>query len=146
MGKAVVAAAVETGAAPERVFEVLTDWPRHAEWMFLTSAEPVTGGGRGVGASIVAFTGLGPVGFADAMTITAWRPPEVLIMQHTGRVVRGVGAIRVRPLPGAGSRIIWAEQLQVPFGPLGLAAFAVAKPLMRALAVRSLRKLARLAS
>ncbi|MFI6478722.1 SRPBCC family protein [Nonomuraea sp. NPDC050663] len=143
---AVVAAAVETDAGAERVFDVLVDWPRHAEWMFLTSAQALTGAGRGVGSTIEAFTGLGPVGFSDPMTITTWRPPELIVMEHTGRVVRGIGVIRVLALPGGGSRIIWAERLHLPYGRAGRAAFSLAKPVMRALAVHSLRKLARLAS
>ncbi|MFI6317134.1 SRPBCC family protein [Nonomuraea sp. NPDC050556] len=128
-------AAVESRAAPERVFEVLTDWPRHQEWMFLTRAELVDG-------EIAAFSGIGTLGFLDTMRITRWDPPHALWVEHTGRVVRGRGAIRVRPLAGGGSRVIWAEEVEVPFAAL---LWPLLQPIVTGLARRSLRKLTRLA-
>ncbi|WP_223168174.1 SRPBCC family protein [Nonomuraea sp. SYSU D8015] len=131
-------AAVEVAAPPERVFAVLTDWPRHREWMFLTSARQV-GPDR-----IEAYSGVRPFGFLDTMTITHWEPPALVRVEHTGRVVRGRGAIRVRPSAG-GTRVVWAEELLLPFGVLGRALWPVAAPIAAALVRRSLRKLAALA-
>ncbi|MGP3932003.1 SRPBCC family protein [Nonomuraea sp. KM88] len=128
------AVAVHVPAPPERVFALITDWPRHREWMFMTTA-------RQVGEHAVeAYTGVRPFGFLDTMTITRWEPPTLVIMNHTGRVVRGRGAIRVRPHDG-GSRVVWAEELSLPFGPLGRALWPLARPLVRALTRHSLRKL-----
>ncbi|MEV0584616.1 SRPBCC family protein [Nonomuraea sp. NPDC050310] len=138
-------AALESAAPPAQVFAVLTDWPRHAEWMVLTRAEVRRGDGRGPGSVIAAFSGLGPIGFLDTMEITTWEPPHLVIMRHTGRVVRGRGAIRVRPWGGGGSRIVWAEELDLPFGPLGRLAWPLVRPLMRRLVLLSLRRLLRLA-
>lgn len=143
MTRAYAAAAVETPATPERLFEVLTDWPRHREWMFGTSAEVIEGDGHGVGARIAAFTGFGPLGFLDTMRVTRWEPPHRLDMLHTGRVVRGVGVIRIKALSGGGSRIIWAEELELPPG-AGLV-WPLIQPVAAALARSSLLKLAELA-
>ena len=82
--------------APARVvWDYVTDWPRQGEWIPLTRVEAIPPGApaRAVGERIRAWTGVGPVGFWDTMTITAWQQEgdgsarcEVL---HTGRVVRG---------------------------------------------------------
>ncbi|MFI7611120.1 SRPBCC family protein [Nonomuraea terrae] len=133
------AAAVQVAAPPEQVFALVTDWPRHREWMFMTSARLV--GER----TLEAYTGVWPVGFLDTMTITCWEPPELMLVAHTGRFVRGRGAIRVRPHDG-GSRVVWAEELQLPFGVLGRAVWPLARPVALALLRRSLRKLAALAA
>ncbi|GGS65816.1 SRPBCC family protein [Nonomuraea spiralis] len=132
-------AAVEVAAPPQEVFALVTDWPRHREWMFMTSA-------RQVGADRVeAYTGIAPLGFLDTMTIVRREPPSYVLMEHTGTVVRGRGAIRVRPWRG-GSRVIWAEELLLPFGVAGRLAWPLVRPVVVALARLSLRRLARLAA
>lgn len=139
MGRPVyMAAAVQVAAPPEQVFALIIDWPRHHEWMFMTTARQVGRDG------IEAYTGVRPFGFLDTMTITHWEPPTLLRVEHTGRVVRGRGAIRVRPWAG-GSRVVWAEELRPPFGPLGRLAWPVVAPVGVALVRRSLRKLGALA-
>ncbi|WP_327581805.1 SRPBCC family protein [Nonomuraea sp. NBC_00507] len=139
MGRPVyLAAAVQVAAPPERVFALITDWPRHREWMTLTTARQAGPG------AIEAYTGVRPFGFLDTMTITHWQPPALVRVEHTGRVVRGRGAIRVRPRAG-GSRVIWAEELWLPFGPLGRAVWPIVRLVGAAFACRSLRRLAVLA-
>ncbi|MEV0617458.1 SRPBCC family protein [Nonomuraea sp. NPDC050404] len=133
------AVAVHVPAPPERVFELITDWPRHQDWMFMTTAR------RTGEHTLEAYTGMWPFGFLDTMTITHWEPPALMRVEHTGRVVRGRGAIRVTPRPG-GSRVVWAEELLLPFGVLGQAAWPLARPLTLALARRSLHRLAALLS
>ncbi|MFI6597248.1 SRPBCC family protein [Nonomuraea sp. NPDC050536] len=139
MGYVYTAAQQIVAAPPERVFALVTDWPRHREWMFMTDARQVAPG------RVEAYTGLRPFGFLDTMTITRWEPPHVLVVEHTGRLVRGLGVIRVLPHP-AGSRIIWAERLEPPLGPLGHALWPLARAVARPLARRSLRTLAELLS
>ncbi|MFG1694538.1 SRPBCC family protein [Nonomuraea sp. NPDC049309] len=133
------AVAEHVAAPPEQVFALITDWPRHREWMFMTTARQV--GEHGV----EAYTGVRPFGFLDTMTITHWEPPSLLRVTHTGRLVRGRGAIRVRAVPG-GSRVVWAEELDLPLGLLGQAAWPLLRPLVTAVARHSLRKLAALAA
>jgi len=135
---------VTAAASPERVFAVLTDWDRHHEWMVATRARVTRGDGRGVGSALAAFTGAGPVGFTDTMEITRWEPPHTVEVRHTGRVVRGTGAFRVRPGPGGGAVIRWEERLDLPFGPVGRLGRWVAGPVGAAFLRLSLRRLARL--
>jgi Polyketide cyclase / dehydrase and lipid transport len=131
-----------TAAAPvECVFEVLTDWPRHSEWMPFTRAE----GGQGVGAALTGWTGLGPVGFADTMVITEWVPGGRVAVRHTGRLVRGDAWFVMEPLLSGGSRIVWAEHLELPFGALGRFGWALAGPVLHCFMRVGLRRLARLA-
>ncbi|HEX4815115.1 MAG TPA: SRPBCC family protein [Nonomuraea sp.] len=139
-GPVYAGAAVHVAAPPQQVFDLITDWSRHHEWMFLTTARQV-GQDR-----IEAYSGVRPFGFLDTMTITRWDPPALVLVEHTGRLVRGRGAIRVRPRPDGGSRVVWAEELCPPFGPLGRALWPLAAPVATALLRHSLRRLAALAS
>ncbi|WP_344854701.1 SRPBCC family protein [Planomonospora alba] len=138
--------AVDAPAPPERVFAVLTDWPRHHEWMVLTRARVTAGDGRGAGSGLAAFTGIGPLGFQDTMEITLWDPPATVAVRHTGRLVRGTGAFRVLPRAGAGSTIVWEEELDLPFGPAGRLGWALLRPAAAALLRLSLRRLAALSA
>ncbi|MEV4099388.1 SRPBCC family protein [Nonomuraea sp. NPDC049649] len=135
-GYVYAAAQARVAAPPEQVFALVTDWPRHREWMVLTSA-------RQVGDRVEAFTGVGPLRFLDVMTISRWEPPHVVEMRHVGRLVRGDGVIRVQPYEG-GSRVIWAERLHPPLGPVGRLLWPLARPVVNALARLSLHRLARL--
>jgi uncharacterized protein YndB with AHSA1/START domain len=127
-------------ASAGQVFEVLTDWGRHAEWMPFTRAE----GGHEVGATLEGWTGIGRLGFLDTMVITEWRPARRVAVRHTGRLVRGVAWFEMAPLPGGGSTIVWAERLDLPLGPLGTAGWVLAGPLLRGVMNVGLRRLARL--
>ncbi len=127
-------------AAPaEQVWEALTDWSVHDQWMLFTRAE----GGRGEGETIAAFTGIGPIGFLDTMTITVWEPPRRAVVRHTGRVVKGSGAFEVEPLGDRRSRIVWSEWVILPFGPVGRLGWPVARVVVKAGVQFSLRRLAR---
>ena len=86
------------------------DWSRQREWMWGTQVR----GGTGVGAEVVARTGIGLVGFADTMVITEWDPPRRCVVRHTGRVVRGLGIFEVTRA-GRQSEFRWTEQLQLPW-------------------------------
>jgi hypothetical protein len=73
------------------LWRLAMDWPRQGDWMLATRVR----GGQGVGATVVARTGIGPVGFTDTMVITQWYPPHRCVVRHTGRVVRGTGVFEV---------------------------------------------------
>ncbi|MFA1544954.1 SRPBCC family protein [Actinomadura chokoriensis] len=139
MSPVAVHAEAVSAAPAERVFEVLTDWPRHAEWMPFTRAE----GGDKVGDELRAWTGIGPVGFLDTMIITGWEDGRRVAVRHTGRVVRGEAWFKVVP-EGRGSRIVWAERVDLPLGPLGRAGWLVAGPVAKAFLTLGLRRLAAL--
>ncbi|WP_433327645.1 SRPBCC family protein [Spirillospora sp. CA-294931] len=141
MSQVAVHAEAMTPVSAERLFDVLTDWPRHADWMPFTSAR----GGHEVGAELEAWTGVGPVGFLDTMVITEWTPGRRVAVRHTGKVVRGEAFFQVTPLPDGGSRILWAERVDLPLGVLGRAGWLAAGPVVRAFMGLGLRRLTRLA-
>lgn len=136
MAELVVTRVVEGPA--RQTWDALTDWSAHHEWMLLTRAR----GGHGEGETIEAFTGVGPVGFLDTMTITAWEPPHRAVVRHTGRVVRGSGSFEVQPLGERRCRVVWSEWVQVPFGLLGRLAWPLVSLGVRAGVRFSLRRLA----
>ncbi len=143
--RAVVRCEVEVAAPARLVWDYVTDWARQAEWIPLTRVEPV-GPAGGVGGRVRAWTGLGPVGFWDTMTITAWQEGtdgsgrcEVM---HTGAVVRGEGEFAVDARGEDRCTFVWRERLNVPAGPLGAAAWKVVGPLVRKGFGLSLRKMA----
>ncbi|MDX6274382.1 MAG: hypothetical protein QOJ92_1592 [Frankiales bacterium] len=138
---------IDIPAPQQRVWDAVVDWPTQREWMLLTDVRATADDGVGVGAQLAAFTGIGPVGFLDTMTITAWEPPHRCRVVHTGKVVRGTAAFEVQRLTDSRSRFVWSEWVVLPFGILGRVGWLFVKPLV-ALGVRySLRRLAaRLAS
>ena len=124
---------VDVAAPADVVWDYVTDWPRQAEWVPQTRVERLDEA-AGVGGRFRAWTGVGPVGFWDPMTITAWeRGPdgggrcEVL---HLGNVVKGEGEFAVVARGPAASTFVWAEVVVLPFGRLGAAGWRVARPLV----------------
>jgi hypothetical protein len=96
-------------AEPAELWRLAMDWPRQGDWMLATQVS----GGQGVGATVTARTGLGPVGFTDTMVITEWYPPHRCVVRHTGRVVRGTGVFEVAR-QGPMSEFAWTERLRLP--------------------------------
>lgn len=138
-----IAVDVVVDAPPEAVWDAVTDWPRQSEWMLGTKVWSTDQDGVGVGGGIEAFTGVGRVGFLDTMVITEWDPPRRCVVQHTGRVVKGLGIFEVVALPEGRSRFVWAEELEVPLGIVGKAGWPLVKPGFAWGVRRSLNKLAR---
>ena len=111
--------------------------------MLGTKVEVRVGDGRGVGSELAAWSGAGPAGFWDTMTITRWEPPYRVDVEHTGSVVRGTGTMEVIALPGGRSRFVWAEDLELPWGRLGRLGWPLARPAFLAGVRRSLKKFGR---
>jgi uncharacterized protein YndB with AHSA1/START domain len=139
-----VRAEVMIAAPAERVWSVLMDWPRQAEWILGTRVRVATGDGASVGSTLEAWTGVGPLGFLDTMTITAWDPPRRCDVVHTGRVVRGTGSFIVQPVPGGRTRFLWREDLEIPLGAAGHAGWTLIRPATEFGIRRSLNRLAAL--
>lgn len=145
--RAVVRSEVLVAAPADAVWDYVTDWSRQAEWIPFTRVETVPGGdARGVGGRIRAWTGIGPVGFWDPMTITAWETAadgsarcEVL---HTGRVVRGEAEFAVHARDATSSTFVWWERLDLPGGALGALLWRVGGGVARLAVGRALRRLA----
>jgi hypothetical protein len=142
-----VSSHVLVSAEPERVWQAAMDWSRQQDWMWGTRVR----GGTGVGAQVVARTGLGPLGFADTMVITEWDPPNRCVVRHTGKIIRGLGIFEVARR-GQLCEFRWTEQLQLPLSSAGPLGRGVVVPLGRWIAVplaqraldASLRRFARL--
>ena len=135
---------IEINASAEKVFSYLTDWQKQSEWMLGTIVEVRSpDGAQGLGGEIAAFTGLGPFGFWDTMKITKWDPPLRVDVIHTGRVVRGTGAMRVEKISDSKSKFYWSEDLVIPLGKIGLLGFGILKPLFIYGVQVSLRKFAK---
>ena len=126
--RVLVRATVPVRAPAGVTFGYVTDWPRQREWIPLTYVElaPRPDGddpARRVGGRFRAWTGLGPIGFWDPITITAWEEQpdgsgrcDIL---HTGRVVRGDAQFQVVARgPDTCTATLW-ERLEVPGGPVG---------------------------
>jgi hypothetical protein len=135
--------AVDIAAPAPVVWDHVTDWPRQGDWVPQTRVELIDG--QGLGGRFRAWTGVGPVGFWDPMTITAWqRDPdgggrcEVL---HRGRVVKGEGEFVVEALGPGRARFVWSELVPVPFGRLGALAWPVVRPLAELLIGVGLRRM-----
>ena len=133
---------VEVGVPAADLWDYVTDWPRQGEWVPLTRVEKVDGADR-TGGRFRAWTGIGPVGFWDPMTITAWERTaggggrcEVL---HRGRVVKGEGEFTVVALGPGSSSLVWAEMIRVPAGAVGALAWRAARPLVERILDRALR-------
>lgn len=136
-----IALEVDVAAPVERTWSAVTDWDRQGEWMLATRVSGTEQGGRGVGGGIRAVTGFGPFRMVDIMEITGWTPPHGAYVRHTGRVVRGTGALEVRQRPG-GSTFVWSEQLDLPLGALGRLGWRLVRPVFEWGLRRSLRSFA----
>ncbi|MGQ0630111.1 MAG: SRPBCC family protein [Sporichthyaceae bacterium] len=111
---------VDIDRGADEVWAGLVDWPSQGQWMPATTVHVVGGGpGHGVGAQIVAYTGLRPLRVADRMTVTEWDPPRRCTVLKTGRVMKGSAAFEVRELSPTRSQVRWRESLIPPFGVAG---------------------------
>ncbi|MGI5184444.1 SRPBCC family protein [Dactylosporangium sp. CA-152071] len=113
---------LDVAAPAGRVWAALVDWPRHGDWAPLTSVRVVTPRPDGIGATFVARSGIGRVGFDDPMTVAVWRPPAGdepgdepgrCDVDKSGRVIHGTAAFDVIPLPGGRSLVVWHEDVTV---------------------------------
>ncbi|SHG34447.1 SRPBCC family protein [Streptoalloteichus hindustanus] len=114
-------------APPEVVFAAATDWTRQREWMLGTQSHVVAGSGRDVGSRVIAFTGLGDLGFLDTMEIAVWDPPHRCEVRHLGHLLHGVGVFAVRP-HDRGAVLTWEERLRAPLGVLGELGWRLVRP------------------
>lgn len=128
-------------ADPQRVWDRVTDWTTQGEWMLLTRV--AANGQPGVGQEISAFTGVGPIGFLDLMRVTKWDPQQFYCeVWHYGKLVRGLGIFSVQQIP-TGSKFIWREELDLPFGWFGKIGFTLVRPFFLVGIRQSLQRLSR---
>ncbi len=139
---------LDVRAPATTVWATLVDWPRHGDWAPLTTVRVTSPRPDGVGASFVARSGLGPLGFDDPMTVTHWQPPtgdtpgRCEIDKH-GRAIHGIAWFEVHPLPGGRSHVVWFEDVTVRPHRLTRLAPAVVSTIGRIGFGRALRAMAR---
>ena len=107
--------------APRRaVWDLLIAWERQPEWMVdARSVQVLSAAREGVGTTIRCRTNiLGGVLVDDDLSVTEWHEESVLGMRHLGRLIRGVGAFELSET-AYGTRLLWWEEAEVPFGALG---------------------------
>jgi hypothetical protein len=100
-------------------FAAVTDWPRHAAFIPLTTIQLVGVVRADVGARFVARTALGPFHFDDPMEVVHWQPPTeaapgVCRVDKRGNVLLGSTVITVTP-SREGSVVHWQEHATVRY-------------------------------
>ena len=135
---------VPVQASVTDAFAAITDWPAQGEWMLGTRVWVSRGSGHSVGDELSGFTGIGRLGFLDTMDVTRF-DDNLVVVQHTGKVVRGIGWMGARPGPsGHGAVLVWGESVDLPLGAVGRAGWSLlVKPLLSLAVRQSLRSLAR---
>ncbi len=135
---------VEVAVPAETLWDYVTDWPRQGEWIPQTRVERFVAHdpAHAVGGRIRAWSGVGPLGFWDHMTITGWSTApdgsgwcEVL---HTGAVVKGEGEFAVEATGPASSRFVWKEMAVLPLGRVGGWGWLLVRPVVERLIDRGL--------
>ena len=126
--------------APDVLFDELRHLERHVEWM--ADAESITFESdqrEGVGTSFVCRTKIGPWATNDAMIVVEWRENAAITVEHRG-LFTGRGTFVLTPV-AVGTRLEWREEINFPPWLLGPIGANVARPLLRAVWSRNLRRL-----
>jgi Polyketide cyclase / dehydrase and lipid transport len=127
------------------VWDVVESIEDHTDWM--TDAERiefVTRHHRGVGTEFDCFTRVGPFRLRDRMTVTEWAPGRALAIEHQG-IVSGAGRFTLRSKRGGRTRFTWTERLRFPWWMGGPVGERCAKPILRRVWRRNLRRLGKIA-
>lgn len=95
----------DVALSPQDAWDRLTDWPRHGDFVPLTTIRKSEKG-------FVARTGVGALGFDDPMEIVEWQPPHHCRLEKRGKVVLGWAELRVED-HGEFSRVFWTEEIRV---------------------------------
>jgi hypothetical protein len=105
----------DTSLSVDEAWARLTDWPRHAAYVPLTTIT-VTGVPTRIGTVFTARTAVGRFGFDDPMEIVEWAPPEAGVgrcrLDKRGSVMLGWAELVVESRAG-GSTATWTENITV---------------------------------
>lgn len=115
----------EFAESPARVWEAMLDWEGHGDWIPATTVDVDPGDSTVVGATFTGKTGYGPLMLIDDMVITEidWDHETGLgscEVEKLGPVLKGRAGFDLSP-SAAGSRIVWFEDVTVPYLPAALA-------------------------
>jgi Polyketide cyclase / dehydrase and lipid transport len=128
-------------APPAETWRIVEAIENHVEWMADAESIRFTGTRtRGIGTTFDCVTKVGPLRLTDKMTVTEWEAGRMMGIEHRG-VVTGRGRFTLRRRRRGRTQFTWAERLTFPWwmgGPVGTLA---AKPVLRAIWRRNLRRL-----
>jgi hypothetical protein len=98
----------------KKVWAALADWESQGDWMLQTTVEVTSQIREGVGTTIAAFTGMGKIGVMDHMVVTAWQPPNICDVLHTGKIIKGTGRFQLDAIDTETTRFDWSEEILAP--------------------------------
>jgi hypothetical protein len=98
----------------EKVWAALADWESQGDWMLQTTVDVTSEIREGVGTTIAAFTGIGKFGVMDHMVVTAWQPPHICDVVHTGKIIKGTGRFQLSVIDADTTRFDWSEEILTP--------------------------------
>jgi uncharacterized protein YndB with AHSA1/START domain len=98
----------------QKVWAALAAWESQGDWMLQTSVKVTSEIREGVGTKISAFTGIGKLGVMDHMVVTAWQPPHICDVVHTGKIIKGMGRFELVEIDAHTTRFNWSEEIVAP--------------------------------
>ncbi len=132
---------VTIAAPPAEVWRVIEPIERHVDWMADAVSITFTSAmRRGVGTRFECVTRVGPLHTTDRLVVTEWEPGRVMGIEHHG-VVTGRGRFTLGRRPRGRTRFTWTEELAFPWWMGGRVGALAAKPVLRAVWRRNLRRL-----
>lgn len=108
---------VDLDSRPRIVWDELTDWKGHEDWIPATRVEVHGDDPTAPGTELVAWTGLGRLALEDRMAVTecAWNDEiqsGTCAVTKLGPVLGGRAGFTVEPSP-RGTRVVWIEDVTV---------------------------------
>ena len=132
-------------APPERVWAVVSDWERYAEWMPDVAWVRRAAGSPGVGLELDVRTKvIGLPLVTDRMIVREWQPPSRMAIEHLGLVSGPARWVLLPERGGTATRFVWAEELHMPPPLLGELGLWLYRPVLILTFRWSMRNLARL--
>lgn len=128
-------------ASPAETWRVLEPIEHHVDWM--ADAESIRFVGsqtRGPGTTFDCVTKVGPFRLTDRMMVIEWEPGRMMGIEHKG-LVTGRGRFTLKRRRGGRTQFTWVERLTFPWWMGGPAGALAAKPVLRAIWRRNLRRL-----
>jgi uncharacterized protein YndB with AHSA1/START domain len=112
-------------AAPERVWEIISDLPGQARWMEdVSRLEVVSEAKSGAGTTVDLTSEIFGLPLVhDVMDIVTWDPPRELGVVHRGAFT-GTASFRLEPVRG-GTVFVWVEDFKPPLGLAGEIGFSL---------------------
>jgi len=121
------------------VWAELSQLEKHLTWM--ADAERIdfaTEQTRGVGVTMAVRTRIGPLVTTDVIEVWEWAPGERIGVFHRG-IVSGIGMFVLVPIE-TGTRFVWWEELSFPWFLGGGIAAWLARPVLRLVWRKNLRR------